>query len=177
MNVKTSDASLWAQVAEMARAGTDPVHAFRKIRVNGGRDLTKNEDEFNGIYARFTAEPLFARNMVLNLRRAEFKDAVKHAMFSIDVEHDNQVDAVIRVLERFDQGDPDAFLDCIERIRETSPAKATEFRSLVDELWPGPWAEKEAERAAKRTPQPSAQLELPFGSEPERNQDLADVPA
>jgi hypothetical protein len=159
MNVKTSDASLWAQVAEMARAGTDPVHAFRKIRVNGGRDLTKNEDEFNGIYARFTAEPLFARNMVL------------------DVEHDNQVDAVIRVLERFDQGDPDAFLDCIERIRETSPAKATEFRSLVDELWPGPWAEKEAERAAKRTPQPSAQLELPFGSEPERNQDLADVPA
>lgn len=160
---------LWAKVVQMARDGVDPVQAFRKIRADGGRDLTKDDDEFTKIYERLKAMPLFARNMVLTLRRKELQEAVVNAVLSVDVEHDDQVDDVLRTLREYEDGSFHALLKCIERVEPVHPELAASLLENARTLWPAVFRQLEDQEAAARanaqSPAP-AQLSLPGIDQP-----------
>lgn len=175
---KIADSALWAEVVSMARQGVEPTVAFRKIRTMGGRDLTKDDAEFGKIYERYQRQPLFARNMLLTLRRSEFQQSVVDSMLEIDVESDAQVDGAINLLEQFEKGSLQAMLACIERVRSTNPDLAATLTDNAKTLWPGPFAQMEAQQnAARAQSESAAQLELPFPAESELGSPGAELPS
>ncbi len=174
-----SNSSLWAKVVQMARDGLDATAAFRTIRAAGGRDLTKDDDEFKRVYERFVKQPLFARNMILTLRRSELQEDVISAMLSVDVDADDQVDGVLTVMQEFEKGSMHAMLQCFDRVRAVKPDLADQLLATARELWPAVFARmdaQEAQNAAARDAEPT-QLELPLSAQPEQHPAVPVVPA
>jgi hypothetical protein len=143
----TRVSTLWAKAAEMAREGLDPVQAFRKIRAEGGRDLTKDQDEFDRVYARLKAQPLFARHMVLTLARKELQEDVETAVMSVDSDDLNIIDERVGLLHEYTQGSFMALLKLFE-VLPKSVADDLEVRART--LWPRLYAQLDAQNAAAK---------------------------
>jgi hypothetical protein len=172
-----STAELWADVVAMAREGVDATMAFRKIRSKGGRDLTKDDTEFTKIYERLIAQPLFAANMLLTLRRSEFQQALVGGVLATTPANDAEVDALMSMLKTYEEGSLQAMLDCIERTRTANPALADDLLTRARLLWPVVFAEKDARDAAAATRAADADRQLSLPLEPELGQAVPGVPA
>ena len=176
MTTKYADSELWAKVVAMAREGIDVEKAHRKIRIEAGRDLTQNVDQFNAVYAKFAEQPLFARQTILSLRRKEFEDAITRGMLSIDTATDGEVDGVMQTLQDFEKGSFDALMACIERIKGANPDLAASLLNNAKTLWPQPFKAQEIRDAAAARDQ-SADQQLSLPSVGEQPAVVPDVPA
>jgi hypothetical protein len=176
--VKYRDSELWSKAADMAREGLEPTAAFRKIRGEGGRDLVKSDEEWEGLYRRLQGQPLFAAHMVLTLRRSEFLDDVEKATLGLEpADALADVDYLMTTLEEFKKGSFQAMLTLIGRVRIEKPATADLLMTAAKALWPSPFAQMEARDAAAAQPDADADHQLPLPFERELAADVAGVPA
>lgn len=172
---KTADSALWAEVISMAKAGTDATTAFRKVRTLGGRDLVKGEAEFEPLYAKLVKQPLFARNMLLSVRRSEFQQDVIAGTLSIDVDSDEQVDGVLETLDQFEKGSLRALVQCIDRIRVANPELAESLLATAKTLWITAFKNMETADAARAAAAESANKQLSLPLEPIEQPAVPDV--
>jgi hypothetical protein len=171
--MNNTNSALWAKAVAMARDGVDKIVAFRKIRADGGRDLTKDEDEFYRVYERFQAQPLFAKNMVRTFQRAEFQADVINAMLALDPATDDIGDDLMDTIKEFENGNFAALLKCFEAL-PTEVAKSLEERARY--LWSRVYAQMESQQnAAAARANPAAHEQFPLPDIGEQSSSVPDV--
>jgi len=164
---------LWAKVLEMIAEGLDGTAAFRKIRQLGGRDITKDDEEFKGIYSRLAKQPLFARHMVLTLTRKEFQeDVVRAVLETAPPEGHAAIDERMAAIREFEGGSFEGLSTCLGYLADSS-----ELETRGRALWPDIFNRMDAMNAANAARDAKPDAESTVSPEPVEQAAVPVVPA
>jgi hypothetical protein len=141
---------LWSKVVELAHQEVPAAKAYQMLNI-GQSGLVQKKADFIAIYPRLVEQPLFAAQLVLNTRRAEFQQAIHDAMLAVDPGgSDERTDELYDLIGEFEKGSFGALLKCIDTISVTRPTYAEELTRTARSLHPRPYAQLDAKTAADK---------------------------